>query len=117
MNSITRTILTALMLLFFVGQVTASSAIACEMDLKISAQVSDEHQGHHGMNSDLGDKSDHDNCCDKSGNCTMSGCVAMAITTQDYGLSANFQLVTPISYQSLHIDLVSSSLYRPPILV
>ena len=115
-NSISRKILATLMLLFFVGHVTVSSAIACEMDLEASPQVTEEHHGHHPVNSD-NDSSHHDDCCDNSGNCTMSGCIAMAIMNQDYDIRVVHLDETPVTLDPLHIDLLSSSLYRPPILV
>jgi len=86
------------------------------MDSNVPLQVVKDHHGHHPEGSENND-SHHDDCCDKSGNCTMSGCIAMAIMSQDNELRVVHPDKTPASLNILHIDLISSSLYRPPILV
>ena len=106
-----------LLLLVFVGQVTAASAVTCFMDNQ--NQIAAEDHSNHMM----GDQSNEDHSsqvedyCSQGVNCSMIGCVSFTLANL---LTDQEILLTPQDIVLLHINLAPSqpltSLYRPPIL-
>lgn len=106
----------AMLLLVFAGQVTASTAIYCEMMDSASAQMSD-HSGHDmsGHQSHSSEQSDG-NCCDSFGDCSMSGCVPIAFITTAETNDLRVVVTTIITHSRYIPIQTTNSLYRPPIL-
>jgi len=103
------------MLLTFVGQVTAASALSCKMDMH--ENVSKMAHSSHMMSEQPNNMSDHSsNCCAENDGCTMSGCFSIALPTlmpySNISLSSN----AVESQMSFIVTQYHTSLYRPPIL-
>lgn len=109
--------LMVLLLLVFVGQVTAASAISCQTNQHNQSMMMDHSK--HSMNNQANDSSSSqtDDCCADSSSCPMSGCVTFAIPTL-YNATSTVTISSDIF--QLPINLAFSqpltSLYRPPIL-
>ena len=122
-----------LLLLAFVGQVTASTVIYCEMMDSAPSQMGD-HSGHDmtGHGSHAAKQSDTSSniqsanqssgsCCDELNGCTtsgcsMNGCVPVAFITANETSEPRL-LLTKISSINQYLPFKTfSTLYRPPIL-
>lgn len=117
-------ILIAITLLIFIGQANVSSVIACSMMLQPMPQI--DHQMMSGMNhsnhsmnkmknSDNQSMASMQDCCDNDSNCSMSGCVTVAVTSDILLQSTEFIQHSIISDYSMAPRQSLSSLYRPPI--
>ena len=106
----------ALLLFVFAGQVTASTAIYCEMMESVTSQ-SDPHAGHDmSGHENLSTNQSDESCCDSLGSCSMSGCVPVAfITTSETG-DIRLILTKLVSNNQYLPAQTINSLYRPPIL-
>ena len=116
MTIIKSKILMVLLLLVFIGQVTAASAISCETDQQNQSMMIDHSQ--HDMNNQANDSSSSqtDDCCADNSSCPMSSCISIALPP----LYASFSVASVSDTFQLPINLALSqsltSLYRPPIL-
>lgn len=124
MSRTSKNILISFVLLIFVGQTAASNAIAYlsqSVDQSSSSNLSVPHVDMHSMHNmaDMNDMSMSDSmkdCCTQGSDCSMSGCILMAIPHLPVvsGISIGFQkIVLP---QSTIVQYSPSSLFRPPIL-
>lgn len=115
------------MLLTFIGQVSASTAFsACQMntqsqDLQHNMQEMD-HSSHMtnmrmaGMQASDSDLVSNMDCCQNEFNCSMSGCLSVALNSIYEGSTPSIS-VTPIVLEFTEsIIQIPNSLYRPPIL-
>ena len=109
------------LLLVLVGQVTALSAIPCQMDSQMDSQLNshmDNQQDHSAMGHmpDDSDYSATDDCCAENPNCSMNGCHSFTLPT----LLTTTEVVITTQNIEFSINLAPSqsatSLYRPPIL-
>jgi hypothetical protein len=122
------------MLLVFVGQVTAASAITCNMvtqkDSSNMAMSENTHNMHstasmdhsnHTMNSDRTMNSDSNSsglldCCEPGSKCSMGSCLSLQTLTSQ---SLSQQKITSQEvFQPVlaSVKQIPNSLYRPPIL-
>ena len=120
-------IIAILMLLTFVGQAVAYNVAPCSMpasSVESSLQIADVH-----IHSDASSQnverthptehSDHNNklVCEDDCCCPMSSCFGLTITTALSGLNDSYPWVQKINQpQNLITNLITTSLYRPPIL-
>jgi hypothetical protein len=105
----------AILLLVVFGQMTASAAIACEMMTMEQFQTTD-HSAHDMSNHQDHSNSSTDNCCEQSGNCSMSGCLVLAMSTELDSSAITISTESIDTALSQVPRLTSNSLYRPPIL-
>jgi len=110
------------MLLVFVGQVTASSVITCNMEtqeqpasgMEMSAEMGGMDHSNHAMRMGAGE-TDTADCCDPGASCSMGSCLSIDTLISQ---SLNKQQVNSQKVIQPVLALVSqspSSLYRPPI--
>ena len=124
-------LITALILLTFIGQALSIGFLSCEMHQSSQEASSSDPQAmnhaHHLMSDSMSDsmsatnnpisQSDmqHD-CCDDELSCDMSGCM-LPVLSYDETNSINIPISLKISSNSnLTINSSSKSLFRPPIL-
>jgi len=118
----------ALVLLTFIGQVSASTAFsACQMNMQSqnpqSTMQKMDHSSHMmNMQMDVSSYSDNTDftnqmdCCQGDGNCSMNGCLSLVAFSTSEESILSF-VATPIILDfSVSIIQFPSSLYRPPIL-
>ena len=103
------------MLLVFVGQVTAASALPCQMDMQKQSTMMDHSSHMMADQVDENSKSSMSDCCAKNGNCSMSGCISLVIPGLSLEFSMNFSSESVERPMQLPISKIPSSLYRPPI--
>ncbi len=119
-------ILMTIILLIFIGQASASSVISCSM-MSQQMTLSDMH-----MMSDMQHSIDHSmaemdgantqtmtmmqDCCSGDSNCSMSGCVIIAVISEMAMQGSQFVQQNIKSDYSMAPRQSLSSLYRPPIL-
>ena len=104
------------MLLVFVSQVIASSAISCGMMNMENSHVSDHSDHMMAEHHSDTETTPADNCCDKSGGCSMSGCITFALATPAESGELGLFTENVVSQAPAMHYRISSSLYRPPIL-
>lgn len=116
-------LMVALTLLVFVGQATASTVSACQVDVqKLTGSMAMEvtAQATTILNNDVvmydaASKSDESGCCDQDYSCPMGGCASAALSTTSYcdGVVASSQKISQPLLLATGLSL--SSVYRPPI--
>ena len=142
-NSLSKVLVVATMLIALVGQAFAYSAMSCEMTgashgshINMAADTHSDmnHDGmHHGvvdhdvidhgvvdhslMNHDTADLSNTDeDCCESECSCPASACTNLSIVNSEASSSAMIQISEAVSMQpTSQTKSISSSLYRPPI--
>ena len=105
-----------LVVLSFIGQVLSAAPIPCNMNTISQSNVMD-HSAH--MMSEQNDDSVADpmsDCCSKSVNCSMSGCISLALTPVISHSEKKLSSENIISSIKLVLNQPLTSLYRPPIL-
>ena len=117
-------VITAIMLLIFVGQVSATAIIPCKMGSQQQPESMDmtqdmqgmDHSSHMmGMNSYAND-SEMPDCCDSSANCSMSSCLSILASTPLSMNKIQNSYQKPLYPASTFNSQTPNSLYRPPIL-
>jgi len=125
--------LVVLVLLVFIGQVSASVAFsACQMslpdnqqyqndlssDTRIGISAAGMDHSSHAMNMQESDSdfSNSMNCCDSDSDCSMSGCISLALFSTYDGFSSSFLTTSVVLETEFPITQFPRSLYRPPIL-
>ncbi len=121
--------LTIFLLLIFLGQTTAAAAMVCKMDFQsASPKMSMDHANmNHSMSIEenssldssleLGDSSMQMNqgCCKSNANCSMSGCIALAVPIKVEITKPRFFSETSESIEVQTANQYPLSLFRPPI--
>ena len=121
-KAFSKVVVIAFMLIAFIGQAFAYSAMSCEM----SADSHESHMKmdhskmahHEGMNHDemSSGKAKVENCCGMDCICPASACTSTVVLNSDAYFTDILLLSEAVLLQ--HIDIphsVSSSLFRPPI--
>ncbi len=121
--------LTILLLLTFLGQTTAANAMVCKMDFQSSSfRMSMDHETmNHPMSTDVTasdntsvDSDDlntqnYQDCCKSNANCSMSGCIAIAVPIK-IEISKPILLTESAEPTEVRITVqIPLSLFRPPI--
>ena len=112
--------LTILLLLSFLGQTTAASAMVCKMDFQKGTSMMSMDHSMSTMNMDSASEMDTTHlmsmdCCQSNGSCSMMGCVVIAVPIS---IEFNRLKIVPEISQPIKISItiqVPLSLYRPPI--
>lgn len=105
-----------LVLLVFVGQVSVATAIPCQMDTSEQSTMMDHSAHMMGQPSTDSNVESMDDCCAKGGNCSMSGCISLAISASFNSMESHLASEKVISHIGFVPNQPSNSLYRPPIL-
>ena len=113
-KAFSRVLVITLMLVAFVGQAFAYSAMPCEMS-------SGSHESHMNMNMDHGDMNKSSNgqsedCCDVECICPANACSSTTVLNSSVD-STDIQILSEsvAAMQSKQPHSISTSLYRPPI--
>jgi len=118
--------LVVMLLLIFVGQVSASSAFSvCHMNMQNTNSQSDDaspqgdmsemaHSAHI-MSSIMNESETNMDCCDKGGGCSMTSCLSLALFSIFESNTLVFSTTPNILDANMSIARTPSSLYRPPI--
>ena len=113
-KAFSKVLVMTLMLVAFVGQAFAYSAMSCEMS-------SGSHESHMNMNMDHGDMNKSSNgqsedCCDVECICPANACSSTTVLNSSVD-STDIQILSEsvAALQSKKPHSISTSLYRPPI--
>jgi len=113
-KAFSKVLVMTLMLVAFVGQAFAYSAMPCEMS-------SGSHESHMNMNMDHGDMNKSSNgqsedCCDVECICPANACSSTTVLNSSVD-STDIQILSEsvAAMQSKQPHSISTSLYRPPI--
>lgn len=113
-KAFSKVLVITLMLVAFVGQAFAYSAMSCEMS-------SGSHESHMNMNMDHGDMNKSSNgqsedCCDVECICPANACSSTTVLNSSID-STDIQIFSEsvAALQSKQPHSISTSLYRPPI--
>ena len=113
-KAFSKVLVITLMLVAFVGQAFAYSAMSCEMS-------SGSHESHMNMNMDHGDMNKSSNgqsedCCDVECICPANACSSTTVLNSSVD-STDIQIFSEsvAALQSKQPHSISTSLYRPPI--
>ena len=113
-KAFSKVLVITLMLVAFVGQAFAYSAMPCEMS-------SGSHESHMNMNMDHGDMNKSSNgqsedCCDVECVCPANACSSTTVLNSSVD-STDIQILSEsvAALQSKQPHSISTSLYRPPI--
>ena len=113
-KAFSKVLVMTLMLVAFVGQAFAYSAMPCEMS-------SGSHESHMNMNMDHGDMNKSSNgqsedCCDVECICPANACSSTTVLNSSID-STDIQILSEsvAALQSKQPHSISTSLYRPPI--
>ena len=113
-KAFSKVLVMTLMLVAFVGQAFAYSAMPCEMS-------SGSHESHMNMNMDHGDMNKSSNgqsedCCDVECICPANACSSTTVLNSSVD-STDIQILSEsvAALQSKQPHSISTSLYRPPI--
>ncbi|MGA4605529.1 MULTISPECIES: hypothetical protein [unclassified Pseudoalteromonas] len=113
-KAFSKVLVITLMLVAFVGQAFAYSAMPCEMS-------SGSHESHMNMNMDHGDMNKSSNgqsedCCDVECICPANACSSTTVLNSSVD-STDIQILSEsvAAMQSKQPHSISTSLYRPPI--
>ena len=113
-KAFSKVLVITLMLVAFVGQAFAYSAMPCEMS-------SGSHESHMNMNMDHGDMNKSSNgqsedCCDVECICPANACSSTTVLNSSVD-STDIQILSEsvAALQSKQPHSISTSLYRPPI--
>ena len=123
--------MTLVMLLVFVGQVTATAVIPCKMasqeqsgdinqSMDMSMSMTGMDHSMHQMNDDKDNSNSSDlntlDCCETGTNCSMGSCLSM-LSIATGSLNKPHITVQKVLLPTLAlISQIPNSLYRPPIL-
>lgn len=115
----------AIILLIFIGQASASSIVSCSMmqqqvsqsSLQMSSKMDHSKHSMAEMNeADSQSMTMMQDCCNDGSDCSMSGCVLLAVGNEISLQSNEFTQQNLISDYTMAPRQSLSSLYRPPII-
>ncbi|MGS2719808.1 hypothetical protein [Paraglaciecola aestuariivivens] len=116
-------LLVVVMLVAFVGQALAYSAMSCEMSVHANSeshaakQMDHSTMDHAGMDhSNMMQNSSAEECCELDCVCPAQACSSVVVFTSNSGITSILPTSSlTISYLTFPLTAISSSLFRPPI--
>lgn len=105
-----------LMLMTFIGQAMASTAMPCAHVSMDMPMMNHEEMSNTDAMSVMDDEASMMDCCQDQCQCPMSGCVSLFVLINNHVSHSDKAEQGIYQIPLLHPSQVSSSLYRPPIL-